>query len=108
MPIRGRLQHREICDGRQLLEVRRLRTDLATPVIDERVADRKPIMIEHPGATDAELARTISDLREFVAAIDRRLPQVERSGEAFIARAAMLLREQALRRIADIETQMRS
>ena len=65
-------------------------------------------MTEHPGATAADLARTISDLREFVEAIDRRLPQVERSGEAFIARAAMMLREQALRRIADIETQMRS
>jgi hypothetical protein len=65
-------------------------------------------MTQEPGAAAAERARTINDLREFIAAIDKRLPQVERSGEASIARAAMMLREQAVRRIADIEMEIRS
>lgn len=57
-------------------------------------------------ANAAELARTVQDLRELIEAIDRRLPQVERSGEAVIARAARVLRTEALSRIAEIEHQM--
>ena len=47
--------------------------------------------------------RTIRDLSELIAAIDRRLPQVERCGEASIARAAARLKGDAIKRIAELE-----
>lgn len=49
--------------------------------------------------TAAELAR---DLRELIAALDRRVPRVERAGEHAIARDAAALRAQAERRLAEI------
>ena len=51
----------------------------------------------------SRMTRTIRSLRELIAALDRRLPQVERSGEASIARAAAALRAEATKRIADLE-----
>ncbi len=42
-------------------------------------------------------------LRELIAALDRRLPQVERAGEAAIAREAAALRATALERIAALK-----
>jgi hypothetical protein len=47
--------------------------------------------------------RTIRDLSELIAALDRRVPQVERSGEASIARAAAKLRDEARKRVDDLE-----
>ena len=49
-------------------------------------------------------AHALRDLRELVAALDRRVPQVERAGEVGIARAAAALRSEAMDRIAEIET----
>lgn len=48
--------------------------------------------------------KLLARLREFVAALNRRVPQVEREGEAGIAREADLLKRQAEKRIAQIET----
>jgi len=45
----------------------------------------------------------VRQLRELVVALDQRVPHVERSGEAAIARDAAALREKALRRIAELE-----
>lgn len=45
----------------------------------------------------------IRDLTELIEAIDRRLPQVQRLGEAAIANAAMRLRIEARARIAELE-----
>lgn len=42
-------------------------------------------------------------LHELIEALDRRLPQVERAGEAAIARDAAALKDRALERIAEIE-----
>jgi len=42
-------------------------------------------------------------LRELIAAIDRRVPHIERAGEIAIARDAGALREKALARIAELE-----
>jgi hypothetical protein len=50
-------------------------------------------------ATDVELARA---LRELIAALDRRVPRVAYVGEAAIAHDAQLLRERAVRRLAEI------
>ena len=45
----------------------------------------------------------IRDLHELIAALDRRVPQVERAGEASIARDAAALKIKALKRIAELE-----
>ena len=45
----------------------------------------------------------IRTLRELIGALDRRLPQVDRAGEAAIARDAAALRAKALLRIAELE-----
>jgi hypothetical protein len=49
--------------------------------------------------TDSDLARA---LLELIAALDRRVPHVERAGEASIARDADALREKARRRLAEL------
>jgi hypothetical protein len=44
-------------------------------------------------------------LHELIAALDRRVPRVERAGEVAIARDAAALRKKALQRIAKLEGQ---
>jgi hypothetical protein len=60
-------------------------------------------MTERTPKDAAERARAIRDLSELVAALDRRIPQVERPGEVSIARAAARLKGEAIQRIADLE-----
>jgi hypothetical protein len=45
----------------------------------------------------------VHDLRELIAALDRRVPRLERDGERDIARDAQALRRAALKRIAELE-----
>jgi hypothetical protein len=52
--------------------------------------------------------QTIRHLRELIAALDWRLPQVKRMGEAKIAREAADLRRDAIRRIAELEHELAS
>jgi hypothetical protein len=52
---------------------------------------------------DTTRRRTVRELRELIAALDRRVPQVERAGEVSIARAAAELKAEALQRIRDLE-----
>jgi hypothetical protein len=49
--------------------------------------------------TNSELAR---ELRELIAALDRRVPRVEQAGEAAIALDAATLREKAMKRLAEL------
>jgi hypothetical protein len=49
--------------------------------------------------TTPELKR---ELEELIAALDRRVPRVERAGEAAIARDAAALREKAMHRLAEL------
>lgn len=63
--------------------------------------------MEHPTKIDRPTDRSlnqqkIEDLRELIAAVDRRVPRLERAGEVRIARDAAALRREALERIADI------
>ena len=51
---------------------------------------------------EIDRARIIGELHELVAALDRRVPQVDRIGEAGIARAAAALRGEALKRIEEL------
>lgn len=48
-------------------------------------------------------ARKLRHLQELIAALDRRVPHVERIGEGDIAREGRALREKALQRIAELE-----
>lgn len=48
-------------------------------------------------------ARIVRELQELIAALDRRLPQVERVGEVAIANAAAALRSEAMKRIDTLE-----
>jgi len=54
-------------------------------------------------ATSALTPTLIEDLRELVAAIDRRVPRLERAGETAIARDALRLRDEAVARLATLE-----
>jgi hypothetical protein len=45
----------------------------------------------------------VQDLRELIAAIDRRVPRLEREGEDAIARDAQGLKRLALKRIAELK-----
>ena len=47
----------------------------------------------------------LDDLRELVAALDRRVPHLDRKGERDIARDAAALREEAMKRIREIENE---
>ena len=42
------------------------------------------------------------ELQELIAALDRRVPRVERAGEAAIARDAAVLRARAIKRLAEL------
>jgi hypothetical protein len=53
--------------------------------------------------TAAEVQEMLSDLSELIAALDRRVPRLERIGEAQIAKDAADLRERALTLIQRIE-----
>jgi len=45
----------------------------------------------------------IRHVRELIAALDRRLPRIERAGEADIARDAAALKKRALERLAELQ-----
>ena len=49
------------------------------------------------------LAKLARELKELIAAIDRRVPHIERAGEAKIARDAAALKARAVKRLATLE-----
>jgi hypothetical protein len=56
---------------------------------DQKGAENRPRLLRH--------------LRELIAAIDRRVPHIERAGENAIVRDAVALREKAVNRITELE-----
>jgi hypothetical protein len=52
------------------------------------------------------LTDVAAQLHELIEAIDRRLPQVQRAGEATIADAAMRLRLEAVKRLSEIQREI--
>ena len=48
------------------------------------------------------VSELVRELEELIAALDRRLPHVERAGEAAIARDAAALRAKAVARLAEL------
>jgi hypothetical protein len=63
------------------------------------VSARSPVNV-------AAQATIVRELRELIKAIDRRLPQIERAGEAAIETTARQLRADAQHRIAQIEREV--
>lgn len=57
---------------------------------------------DKPTTTEKNQKKLV-DLRELVAALDRRIPQIEREGEHDIARDSALLKKKAEERIAQLE-----
>lgn len=50
-----------------------------------------------------DASEQIRHLRELIAALERRVPMIERAGEAAIARDATALRQKALERLAALQ-----
>jgi hypothetical protein len=48
-------------------------------------------------------SNAVHELLELIAALDRRMPQVQRAGETAIARDAATLKARALKRIEELE-----
>jgi hypothetical protein len=59
-------------------------------------------MSNDKGTDQSDRTRKLRHLHELIAALDRRVPQVERLGEIQIARQGQALREKALQRIAEL------
>ena len=64
-----------------------------------------PFRNRFAGGTSMAVATTeaVRELLELIAALDRRVPRVERAGEAVIARDAAELRTRAMKRIEELE-----
>lgn len=60
-------------------------------------------MTQETTAAQSTGAQIVRELYELIAALDRRVPQVERVGELTIARAASALKCEALKRIEELE-----
>ena len=56
-----------------------------------------------PAEMAVKQKRLVRDLLELIAALDRRVPRMERAGETSIARDAAALKARALERIAELE-----
>ena len=68
------------------------------------------VALESVTRVSMALTRTnvVRALLELIAALDRRVPQVQRAGEASIARDAVALKARALKRIEELEGELRS
>jgi hypothetical protein len=68
-----------------------------------RVDTAVATMTARMATKDSAHAQTIRELNELIAALDRRVPHVERVGEISIARAASALKREALKRIEELQ-----
>ena len=87
----------------QLLALLRMRRNLESRSSNHPASVPVAMTIAHTIATPSDRARTIRELQELVAALDRRVPQVERAGEVSIALAAGELKTEALKRIEELQ-----
>jgi len=94
MPVEGNIDNDQRSRREQLLALCRLRRGV------ERVAAPHRTRGQFVALTTADRLR---ELQELIAALDRRVPQIERAGEAAIARDAAALRSQAIKRLAELE-----
>jgi hypothetical protein len=80
---------------RELLAVHEVRRRLECLASADEQAWRTPMAVTR--------SRVVRELLELIAALDRRVPQVQRAGESAIARDAAALRTRALKRIDELE-----
>lgn len=73
---------------------------VATGVVRMKIIPFGRPQIQREFMNDSENIRI---LHELIAALDRRLPQIQRAGEASIARDAAALKASALERVAKLE-----
>jgi hypothetical protein len=92
----------------QLLALFALRRDLESRSSNGAGGAAVAIVMEQPTTKHVDHARTIRELRELIAALDRRVPRVERVGEMSIAQAAAELKSEALKRIEELQDMTRS
>ncbi len=81
----------------QLLAVHEVRRNMECVAVPDRSAWREWV---------AMMRTVVRDLQELIAALDRRVPQVQRAGEASIARDAAALKSRALKRISELEREL--
>jgi hypothetical protein len=75
-------------------------------VLDPRVTNHVSALTSKSAMSDTlrnDKSKQIRHLRELIAALDRRVPRIERAGEAQIARDAAALKKKALGRLAELE-----
>jgi hypothetical protein len=65
-------------------------------------------MMADTTAVEDSRPETVRALHDLIEALDRRTPQVERAGEASIARAAATLKLAALKRLDELQREARS
>ena len=63
-------------------------------------------MSRNKATAQSDRTRKLRHLHELIAALDRRVPHVERIGEIEIAREGRALREKALQRIDELEASL--
>ena len=63
-------------------------------------------MKPQPASAIEALQQTVLQLTDLITALDRRLPQVQRSGESAIANSAVKLRMEAVKRISELEVEI--
>jgi hypothetical protein len=80
---------------RQLLAMHGVRRDLECLALGHGVVRWTAMAVTRTQA--------VRELLELIAALDRRLPQMHRAGEASIARDAAALKARALKRIDELE-----
>lgn len=86
----------------QLLALFSLRRGVESGSSHKRASTAMGTMMPRTTAAESSRAQTLRELRELIAALDRRVPQVERVGEVAIARAAAVLKSEALKRIEEL------
>jgi hypothetical protein len=64
---------------------------------------QRTVLDQRHAAGMGSVGDTLEHLNELILALDRRVPQVQRVGEAAIAKAAAELRMAAINRIAEIK-----
>jgi hypothetical protein len=106
LPVLRLADHRDDSQGsehHERLALSGLRRDLdPCSTADSDIRTVAPVT-DPPTSVAINRARTVRELRELIAALDRRVPQVHRMGEVAIARAAAALRAEARKRIEELE-----
>ena len=64
------------------------------------------VMSSKKGIAQSDRTRKLRHLHELIAALDRRVPRLERIGEIDIAREGRAVREKTLQRIAELEASL--